>query len=152
MASQGALDEVLMLNAYEWASLGTCGRIQVGCVFAQDDRSVASGYNGAPKGMPHCACTPEDYRRRDEIGPCLIASHAESNTIAWAARTGAVLLGSTCYTTLSPCLNCAHLIVNAGASRVVMDRLYPDTSGVEFLANAGVNVHTLGLIPSKNRR
>jgi len=49
-----SVDDVLMHCAYAWAARGTCTRLQVGALFARDGRILATGYNGAPSGMPHC--------------------------------------------------------------------------------------------------
>lgn len=49
-----ARDQMLMEVAHVVAKRGTCSRLQVGAVFAQDGRIVVTGYNGAPRGMPHC--------------------------------------------------------------------------------------------------
>lgn len=47
-------DEYLMEVAHVVARRGTCSRAQVGVVFAREGRIVATGYNGAPPGIPHC--------------------------------------------------------------------------------------------------
>lgn len=49
-----ARDEMLMQMAEVVAQRGTCSRLQVGAVFAQEGRVVATGYNGAPPGLAHC--------------------------------------------------------------------------------------------------
>lgn len=53
-------DEYLMEVAHVVARRGTCSRAQVGVVFAREGRIVATGYNGAPPGVPHC--THESYK------------------------------------------------------------------------------------------
>ena len=45
--------------------------------------------------------------------------HAEQNAICQAARYGIDVSGATIYITLSPCLTCAKLIINAGIKEVV---------------------------------
>ena len=52
------------------------------------------------------------------LDECLCV-HAEQNAICQAARYGLNVAGGTIYVTISPCLTCAKLIVNAGISRVV---------------------------------
>lgn len=57
-------DEMLMEVAEVVARRGTCSRAQVGVVFARDGRILATGYNGAPRGMAHChheSYTVQDY-------------------------------------------------------------------------------------------
>ena len=115
----------------------TCSRARVGALLVRDGRVVATGYSGAPSGMPHCT----------EVG-CLIGPHggcdrtvhAEANVIAFAARHGISSEGSTLYVTLSPCTQCAKLIINAGITHVVYDEEYRDKSGIHLLESAGVVV------------
>ena len=47
-------EEMLMGVAEVVARRGTCSRAQVGVVFAREGRILATGYNGAPRGIPHC--------------------------------------------------------------------------------------------------
>lgn len=47
-------EEMLMEVADVVARRGTCSRAQVGVVFARNGRILATGYNGAPPGLPHC--------------------------------------------------------------------------------------------------
>lgn len=51
---------------------------------------------------------------------------------------GVSTLGAELHTTDSPCYECAKLIVNAGIVRVVWERAYRDTSGLDLLETAGV--------------
>jgi dCMP deaminase len=37
-----------------FAERSTCSRLHVGAVFSRDGRILVTGYNGAPKGLPHC--------------------------------------------------------------------------------------------------
>ena len=52
-------EQMLMEVAHVVARRGTCSRAQVGVVFAREGRILATGYNGAPRGMDHC--THESY-------------------------------------------------------------------------------------------
>lgn len=47
-------EEMLMGVAEVVARRGTCSRAQVGVVFAREGRILATGYNGAPRGITHC--------------------------------------------------------------------------------------------------
>lgn len=113
---------------------GTCERLKVGAVLVYARRIISIGYNGAPAGMPHC------YHREDDDRPCERAVHAEVNAIAFAAKHGVPTKGSTLYTTDSPCLNCARLIINAGIEEVIYGREYRDARGVGELALVGIEV------------
>lgn len=143
-------DATLMKIASAWEERSTCSRNHVGAVIAKDGRTLGSGYNGAPAGMPHCEHIPVEERVYPRIleraaiesprGGCRIAIHAESNAIAYCARHGVSIEGATIYTTLSPCYSCAQLIIAAGLTRVVYGRQYRDKAGLELLIAASLTV------------
>ncbi len=68
-----------------------------------------------------------------------MAVHAEANAIAFAARHGIALLGSTLYTTLTPCVRCAQLVINAGIARVAWRTVYRDVSGLDLVVASGIS-------------
>jgi dCMP deaminase len=147
-------DEVLVRQAQIVAERSTCSRAHVGTIIAREGRTLASGYNGAPMGMPHCDHTcvcDQDYPDYDHqltdhqptcpARPgCLYAVHAEANAVAFAARHGVATEGATLFTTMAPCLACSQLIINAGIVRVVFIKPYRDTAGPTLLADAGLGV------------
>jgi len=107
----------------------TCLRRQVGAVLVKDRRILATGYNGAPSGIPHCSevgCIREEKNipSGERLDICR-ASHAEANCIAQAARHGGSIYNSTIYCTYYPCLPCVKLIINAGITRLVYGDEYP---------------------------
>lgn len=115
----------------------TCTRAKVGALIVKDNRIISTGYGGAPSGLPHCTdvgCI---------LGPdggCISTAHAEANAISFAAREGIAVKGSDMYVTLSPCLNCAKLIINSGIITVYYLEEYRDDSALRLLRNAGVSV------------
>ena len=115
----------------------TCQRAQVGAIIVKDNRIISTGYGGAPSGMPHCL--DEGCLMGNNEG-CIRTIHAEVNTIAFAARSGISVKGATMYVTLSPCYNCSKLIINSGIKRVIYKEEYRDTSGVNLLQEAGIEV------------
>lgn len=153
--------QVLMKNALDWADRSTCGRLAVGCVFSRDGRILVQGYNGAPAGLPHCdhSCDcfttelfadaytePITILHEEECNskrPCQEAVHAEQNGIAWAARHGVGLEGSSLSVTHQPCLNCAMSIINAGIQEVTYLNAYRLQDGVHLLTRAGVDVYRM---------
>lgn len=135
-------EETLVHVAYVFAARSTCSRAHVGAVFALHGRILATGYNGTPAGMPHCAHdNPTDISMAVE--GCSDAVHAEANAIAFAARHGVCLEGTTLYTTLAPCLRCAQLIVNVGVVEIVCAENYRVDDGVRLLTRAGIDVRIL---------
>jgi len=124
------------------AQRGTCTRAQVGCVITIDNRIVSTGYVGSPSGLPHCL---DDGCIIGLDGGCTRTSHAEAGAIAFAARKGISLEGSTMYVTLSPCTSCAKLIINAGIKRLFYLKQYRDISGLELLGKAGIHCRIMGV-------
>jgi dCMP deaminase len=138
-------DRVFMLIAGDLAQLGTCDRKKVGAVITHDGRCVTWGYNGAPPGMPHCeennhGWAPKFKHNEPEMG-CRNATHAEANALAFAARQGISTDGGTLYVTLTPCVDCARLLIAAGIQAVYYLEGYRDPSGRELLEAAGVRCH-----------
>lgn len=126
-------DEFLKEAAQLIARRSTCLRLQVGALVARDGRILVTGYNGAPSGLPHCTpknCNPDE--------PCTRAVHAEANCIAFAAKHGISLQEAVMYTTDSPCMECAKLIINAGIVSLHYQRDYRDPKPVDLLASVGV--------------
>jgi dCMP deaminase len=126
------------------ASRSTCRRRRVGAVLVKDKRILASGYNGAPSGLPHCldvGCLRELNKipsgERHELCRGL---HAEQNVIIQAARHGIPIQGATLYCTTMPCNICAKMIINAGISTVHYEEGYDDELSQELLGDAGVKL------------
>jgi dCMP deaminase len=142
-------DEYFMEMAMLTAKRSTCMRRNVGAVIVQDKHIIATGYNGAPKGIPHC----------EEVGGCLRekmnipsgerhelcrALHAEQNAIIQAATLAQSIEGASIYITNQPCVICAKMIINAGIKRIVVKEGYPDKLAIDLLAEAGLKIVMLG--------
>jgi dCMP deaminase len=107
------------------AQRGTCARRQVGCVLTDARGHVlATGYNGRPRGFPHC----------NEGNPCLGATAATGTSLdlceAVHAEQNALLqchdveLIDACYVTVSPCITCVKLLLNTGCRRIIAAAAY----------------------------
>ena len=131
-------DEMLMEMAFTVAKRSTCLRLQVGAIAARDARLIASGYAGAPKGVPHCNETNCSLSN-----PCLRTTHAEASLISFASRHGVSLEGSVLYVTHSPCYSCSGIIINAGFREIVYNIPYRKTEGIELLESVGILVRRL---------
>lgn len=145
-------DEWLLQMAEHVALRGTCSRYQVGVVLAKEGRVLVTGYNGAPAGLPHCehecTCHQIDFEAHSETCAarpgCPVAVHAEANAIAYAARLGIALEGASLYCSLSPCVSCAQLIINAGVRQVFFRSCYRITESLELLNEVGIDYRQLG--------
>ncbi|HDD70743.1 MAG TPA: hypothetical protein ENF94_01130 [Candidatus Woesearchaeota archaeon] len=129
LARRPSWDEYFMSIAMTVGSRGTCARGKLGAVIVKDKRIVATGYAGSPVGLPHCDDVGHEFHlRTHEDGSvtkhCVRTTHGEANAIAQAARHGVSVKGGTIYCKMTPCYDCAKLIINAGIKRVVAERDY----------------------------
>lgn len=119
--------------ANTWADLSHCTRKKVGCLIVKDGMIISDGYNGTPAGFDN-SCENIDGETH------WFVLHAEANAILKVAKSTNNCVDSTLYLTLSPCKDCSKLILQAGVKRVVFMTSYKDTTGVDFLLNAGLDV------------
>ncbi len=137
-------DEYFMTIAKEVATRSTCMRRHVGAVLVKDKRILATGYNGAPKKIEHCAitgCIREQEKipsgERHEICRAL---HAEQNALLQAATYGVKIEGATLYCTTQPCVMCAKMLINVGIERIYILEKYPDPLALSLLAEAEIEL------------
>ena len=135
-------DIAYLRMAFEWAKLSHCQRKQVGALIVKDRMIISDGYNGTPSGFDNCC---ED----DENQTKWMVLHAEANAILKVAASTQSTKGATLYITLSPCKDCSKLIHQSGIKRVVYAEAYKDSSGVEFLRKAGVELLKLEMNETK---
>jgi dCMP deaminase len=126
-------DKAYLRMAQTWAELSHCERKKVGALIVRDGRIISDGYNGTPAGFPNCC---ENQQGETEW----YVLHAEANAILKVARSTNDCSGATLFITLSPCKDCSKLVLQAGIKRVVYMTEYKDTTGVDFLRSAGVEV------------
>jgi dCMP deaminase len=126
-------DKAYLRIASEWSKLSYCKRKQVGAIIVRDRMIISDGYNGTPTGFENCC--------EDTVGLThWYVLHAEANAILKVAHSTQSCENATLYITLSPCKECSKLIHQSGIKRVVYQNGYSDTSGVDFLIKAGVEV------------
>jgi len=142
--SRPTWDEYFMKITRTVAERSTCLRRHVGAVLVRDKRILATGYNGAPRGLAHCAevgCLREKEGvpsgERHELCRGL---HAEQNALLQAASHGICIEGSTLYSTTYPCSLCAKMLINGGIVHIVAAEDYPDAMAKEMLTQAGIEV------------
>jgi len=131
-------DEYFMEVANAIAKRATCDRGRSGCVIARDNQILATGYVGAPSGLPHCDEVGHQLKKLiHEDGSitqhCVRTVHAEQNAICQAARRGVSIEGATLYCRMTPCRTCAMMIINCGIVRVVCERRYHDGAESEAM-------------------
>ena len=93
MSDRPSWDEYFLNISREVAKRATCLRGKIGVVLVRNKRIISTGYNGSPKGLPHCnevGC--KVWKTIDETGKeeerCLRTVHGELNAIAQAALHG----------------------------------------------------------------
>ena len=124
-------DKAYLKMALEWGELSYCERRKVGALIVKDKMIISDGYNGTPTGF-------ENFCEDDEGYTKWYVLHAEANAIAKVSSSTQSTNGATLYITLSPCKECCKLIFQSGIIRVVYNKEYRDSSGLEFLEKAGV--------------
>ena len=128
---QTKYDKAYLKMALEWGELSYCKRRKVGALIVKDNMIISDGYNGTPTGFENICEDDEGYTKWYVL-------HAEANAIAKVSSSTQSTKGATLYITLSPCRECSKLIFQSGIKRVVYNKKYKDTSGLEFLEKAGV--------------
>lgn len=115
-------DEYFLDIAEKVSSRSTCLRLKVGCVLvAEDNRILATGYNGSPKGMEHCI---DEGCLKNDQGRCIRTVHAEINAIL--SVDSHLRKNSVLYCTHEPCEHCTKSIIQAGIKKVVYKNPYPN--------------------------
>jgi len=121
------------------ASRSHCTRRKVGAVLVSPDTKniLAYGWNGSPSGFDNCCEDHDGLTKSTTI-------HAELNAIAKAAKLGHSTKDSILFVTLSPCVNCAVLLLQSGISEIYYSEIYKDLTGLELLSASGITCHYIG--------
>jgi dCMP deaminase len=113
-----------------------CKRNKVGALIVKDDNIISFGFNGTIKGFDN-VCEDE----QNNTTPYVL--HAESNAITKCAKSNYSSIDACLYTTTSPCIECAKLIIQSGIKEVYYIYEYRDNKGINLLKKAGINVWQL---------
>jgi dCMP deaminase len=150
-------DSKYMKMAKIWATNSFAQRTKVGALIVKDGMIISDGFNGTPHGFENeceeaipcghscsnlfdknCGLCSE---RKLQTKPYVL--HAEANAILKVAKSANSTEGATLYCTLSPCIECAKLIIQAGIIRVVYIEEYRDVAGLELLKRANIEIEQL---------
>ena len=145
MADQNELDKTYLSMAQTWSKLSKAVRKKVGCLIVKDGAIISDGYNGTPTGFDN-ACEYSDPRlsfthliTKPEV------LHAESNAITKLAKSTQSSKDATMYITISPCVECAKLIIQSQISRVVYGKVYKNQDGLNLLRKAKIQITELNI-------
>lgn len=146
-------------------SNSTCRRVKVAAVIVKDGRTVSTGWNGVPSGFKHCEeifvikdkpmrfgepykepklfyiddveVTKEEFLKKHHEFSEKYEVHAEANAISFAAKNNISTEGSSIFITITPCSNCAKLILQSGIKKVYYKDVYDRSSeGFDLLKEA----------------
>ncbi|MEM0492634.1 MAG: dCMP deaminase family protein [Candidatus Thermoplasmatota archaeon] len=142
MEDRPSYDSYFMEMAHVVAKRSTCLRRKVGAILVKDKHILSTGYNGAPKNLPHCSevgCLREKLNvpsgQRHELCRGL---HAEQNAIIQAAIFGVAIKGSTLYCTNTPCVVCVKMLINAGVEKIIYSGDYPDDLAMQMIKESNI--------------
>ena len=133
---QARYDRAYLRLATSWAKLSHCNRKQVGAIIVKDAIIISDGYNGTPAGFDNC-CENENGETHWYV------LHAEANAILKVAKSTNNCKDATLYLTHSPCKDCSKLVLQSGIKRLVYQEAYKDTSGIDFLKSAGLDIEQI---------
>lgn len=123
----------------------TCHRRSVGCVLVDENNLVlATGYNGVPRGFPHCnhadqkglmphLCDGAFSKSGTNLDSCK-AVHAEANALISCRNPEDI---RTAYVTASPCETCVRMLLNTKCETIVFEQLYPHRMAEEYWRQSG---------------
>ena len=138
-------DKTYLKIACVWSKLSRAKRRQVGCIVVKDNMIISDGFNGMPTGFDNnceqreLAGRPGRYLTKPEV------LHAESNAITKLAKSTQSSDGATMYITISPCIDCAKLIIQSGIKRVVYGQVYRNLDGVDLLKKAAIIIDKIDI-------
>lgn len=152
------------------AKKSSCLSRQIGAIIVYDKSIIATGFNGPPRGVPHCGSerlihdeTLSDlllnanvpisirttkcprqalgYKSGEGLHLC-IAGHAERNALINAAREGVAVKGCTMFMDCGiPCTPCLIEIINAGIAAIVVTGMdYYDTMSKFLIQTSSLQV------------
>ncbi len=131
------------------SSRSTCLRNQVGAVIVKDSQILSTGYNGAPKGLPHCSevgCLREQLGvKSGERHELCRGLHAEQNAIIQAAYHGVSVRGAKIYCTTKPCSICTKMIINAGIQEIIYIEEYDDSLADQLLKESSLTMRQVSI-------
>lgn len=140
MTNREPLDKTYMEIAKAISKRSKAQRKKVGAIVVRGKQIISDGYNG----MPATDDSPLEFT--DDNGNLVTKPevlHAEANALMKMVRYGSVGTHgepTTMYLTLSPCRECAKMILNAGINHVIYEEEYRDLEGIQLLKKYGVSV------------
>ena len=120
----------------ESAKMSYASRNKVGSIIVKDNNIISYGYNGTPYGFDNKCEDEKGFTKKEVL-------HAESNAIIKCCLLNISTEGSAIFSTLSPCIECSKLIIQAKIKDVFYMDDYRDVDGLNLLKKAEVNVYKI---------
>lgn len=130
------------------SNLSTCVSKHVACVLVKDNHILATSYNGVANGIVHC-----NEVFGEEVLISVLArnkhhkwsneneQHSEANLIAYCSKEGISTKNCILFSSLSPCIACAKMILASGIKDVYyLEEYDKDKDGIVFLKNNKVKI------------
>lgn len=127
-------DRTYLEIAKLWSTNSKAIRKKVGAIIVKNKMIISDGYNGTVSGFDN-VCEDKKGRTKKEV------LHAEANAILKLAKNGISSKDATLYITMSPCFECAKLIIQSGIKRVVYTEEYRIKSGLTLLKKANIIIN-----------
>lgn len=134
MPSQSKLDTTYLKLAKVWSEMSHAKRARVGCIIVNNNQIISDGYNGTPHGFDN-KC---EFSTRFGLETKPEVLHAELNALMKLAKSTQSSVDATMYVTMSPCFDCAKLIIQSDIKRVVYSEEYRDVSGIDLLKKGNI--------------
>lgn len=138
--SRWSYDEVYMQMAEALSRASHDANTGHGCVVVKNNRVIACGLNGFPKGsddsiLPNCRVNGDSIKLE-------VINHAEQNLIYDAADRGISLSGSTAFLTGWPCKNCTKALVSVGIKNwIIGDRTFKESEQDALWRSLWIKMH-----------
>lgn len=148
----------MMKTAVIWAEQSYCKRQKVGSVISKNGRIISIGYNGTVSGSDNCCeCECDECNGVGNLSDGIVCKkcngignisrntvvHAEANALMFATKNGIKTEDCSIYITLSPCIECAKIIIQSGIKEVIYLKEYRDNQGIVFLKEQGIKVRSM---------
>lgn len=134
MKKQQKYDKLYLDITLRISEMSLATRKKVGCCIVKDNNIISFGWNGTPSGFDN-QCETENGDTKPEV------IHAEMNAFSKLLKNGNQSIeGATIYLTLSPCWDCAKVIIQSGVKRVVYLDEYRNIDPLRFLEKTGIDI------------
>lgn len=128
---------VYMQTALLHADLSKARRKRVGACLVTSNGTIIPSWNGTPQGTDNNC---EDLLEDGTLSTKQEVIHAELGCVLKCAKEGINTAGASVYVSLSPCIQCSAMLLQAGIKQVFYREQYRDTSGIDYLSRNGVEV------------